>query len=619
VTDYLRLALATLLVLLPGRLIARALGQRGTAATLAWALAAQFVAWSVVFLVHGTVWLAIGVLAAIAVAAGLAGARIPIERTPPRPGIRAGVVAGGVVLGLLLWHVSGIVAGDGLFHLARVRKLVALGHLHLRSVDELAGGGLHPGYAFPLWHGMLATIAKLSGLDPGVVVRHEASLLAPIACLVAWEAGVAVFDSATAGLAVLAGQLGLYAFAAGHGGAYAQLALPGTAARQILVPAGIALFFLFVRSSRLPDAAALAAIFGALALVHVTYAVFAVIPLAAYALVRFQEWRVSGAALVAAGAPVALAVLWLRPLLDETVSHNPGTTTLAAGLAKYADELDVWSQHRYRVAPELVGRSGAVAVAALVLVPLAALAARRRWSAYVLGGTVAILALMLVPTLFVHLSNAASLSQSRRAAGFVPFTFAFAGGLGLLARSWLLVPLGLLAGIAVQHYWPGDFAYGLRNGGPATATWIAFVGGAIGLAATPYFRRRRPVREWPTRAAVAAWLFVLPVAVHGFRHWTPLNTSDRFALSPALVRALAALPAGAVVIADPTLSYRIAAAAPVYVVAAPPEHVADTHANNPYARVREVRRWLATDDPAVPRRYHATWAVKNGRLYRLAR
>jgi hypothetical protein len=617
VSEYLRLAFATLLVLLPGRLVARALGQSGTAATLAWALAAQFLAWAVVFVVHGTVWLAIGVLGGIAVVAGLAGARVPLVR-PPRPGIRAGVLAGGVVLGGLLWHVAGIVAGDGLFHLARVRKLVALGDLHLRTVDEFADGGLHPGYAFPLWHGLLATISKLSGLDPAVVVRHEASLLAPIACLVAWEAGVAVFDSPTAGLAVLAGQLGLYCFAAGHGGSFAQLALPGTASRQLLVPAGIALFFGYVRAPAPAGAAALAAMFGALALVHVTYAVYAAIPLAAYALVRFGEWRASGTALAAVAAPVVLAVLWLRPLLDETLSHNPGTTALAAGLAKYADELQVWSPHRYRIVPELVGRSGAVAVASLVLVPLAALAARRRWSAYVLGGTVAILALMLVPTLFVHLSNAASLSQSRRAAGFVPFAFAFAGGLALLARSWLLVPLALVAGLATQHYWPGDFAYGLRHGGPAVATWIAFVGGAIGLAATPFLRRRR-VREWPARAAAAAALFVLPVAVHGFRAWSPLTTSDRFALSPTLARQLRAVPAGAIVIADPRLSYRIGAAAPVYVVADPPPHVANTRANLPYVRERAVRRWLATGDPAVIRRYHPTWAVRNGRLYRLPR
>ena len=36
-----------------------------------------------------------------------------------------------------------------------------------------------------------------------------------------------------------------------------------------------------------------------------------------------------------------------------------------------------------------------------------------------------------------------------------------------------------------------------------------------------------------------------------------------------------------------------------------------------YDRVRAVKRWLATGDPAVPRRYGATWAVRRGHLYPL--
>ena len=53
-------------MLAPGWLVARALGQRSGSATLVWATAAVFVAWAVVFVVHGSIWLAVGVLAAIA-------------------------------------------------------------------------------------------------------------------------------------------------------------------------------------------------------------------------------------------------------------------------------------------------------------------------------------------------------------------------------------------------------------------------------------------------------------------------------------------------------------------------------------------------------------------------
>ena len=78
---------------------------------------------------------------------------------------------------MLLWVAAPSVQGDGLFHLARARKLLALDHLSLERVSEFADGSLHPGYAFPLWHGFIALIAKVAGEDPERVVTHLPSLL----------------------------------------------------------------------------------------------------------------------------------------------------------------------------------------------------------------------------------------------------------------------------------------------------------------------------------------------------------------------------------------------------------------------------------------------------------
>ena len=78
------------------------------------------------------------------------------------------------------------------------------------------------------------------------------------------------------------------------------------------------------------------------------------------------------------------------------------------------------------------------------------------------------------------------------------------------------------------------------------------------------------------------------------------------------------MPPLAVIIASPQISYRLLAAAPVYVVAAPPVHVANTRANMPYVREKEVEAWLAGRAPGVARKYGATWAVRQGRLYRLS-
>ena len=301
IVDYVRLAFATCVVLLPGFLIARALGQRSASAAIAWAFLALFVAWAVVFAVHGTIRLAAGILAGIGVSAGVIAVRGLVQpevvavddgdRPDPVSWGRRAVALAGVVFGIVLWRVEGAVTGDALFHEARVRKLIDLSSLHLRSVDELARGGLHPGYAFPLWHGFLALVAKVSRLDPSVVLHREASVLVPIAFVVAWEAGLAVFGSVTGGISVLAASVALYCLAAGHGGAYVSLALPATASRQILVLAAFALFFAYADSGRLSDLGALSAAFGAIVLVHPTYALFALIPLVAYSLIRWRDWK----------------------------------------------------------------------------------------------------------------------------------------------------------------------------------------------------------------------------------------------------------------------------------------------------------------------------------------
>ena len=606
---YLRLAFGTLCVLAPGWAVARALGQRSVSAVLAWTMASVFVAWAAVFALHRSIHLAVLVLALIFVGALVAHrAREPGSRGEPRS--RAWLFAG-VVLGWLLWHVEGVVTGDGLFHEARVRKLADLTSLHLRTVDEFKDGGLHPGYAFPLWHELLALVSWFSGVDPGIVVRHEASLLVPLAVAVTWEAGVAVFDARWAGSSLVVLSLAVFCFGPGHGGSYATLALPGTAARQLLVPAAIALFFW----SR---PAALAAVFGALALAHPTYALFLLVPLAAFALLRAREWRTYAPLLGAALVPTALVLLWLRPIVDETVSHDPGPGERLRGLQHYGDQLVVRDEHHFRLAAEVFGRSGAVAVASLLVLPLAGLALRRRWAVFALAGSLAVLLLTEVPWLFVHFSDAVSLSQARRIAGFAPLLFALVGALALLARSWLVLPAALVAGIVLQRLWPGDFDYGLRHGGPAAATWIALVGGAIALVAGSI--RRPDLRENHRLGAAAAACFVLPVFVHGLWHWSPRVTEDPLALSPRLVHRLrTVVPKGAVVLAPVKTSYRVTAQAPVYVVAAPVTHVANTKANDPYGRARAVRHWVLTSDPRVAKRYGATWAIRNGRLYRLTR
>jgi hypothetical protein len=605
----LRLALATAVVLAPGWAVARALGLRGVAATLAWSLALVFGAMALTFAVGSSLTVTLVLL----LATGACAAPFAIRGKPGHslPGWWK-VAAGGAVLGVLLWHVAGEVGGDGYFHLARVRKLLAFDDLSLDGVGEFADGGLHPGYAFPLWHGFLALVAKVAMVDPRDVVLHEASVLAPIAVLAAYEAGLALFRTAGPAAAAAAAQVALIGFAPGHGGAYTALALPATASRQILVPVALALAFTAVAEPSRAVLATTAAAGLALAVVHPTYAIFLWIPFAGFLAVRWawtrHDARAIGAALGALAVPAGLFFVWLLPIVRDTVSHSPGGDEVRRAVAQYSGQLVVSDDgERYALAPELFGRGGAVAVAALVLVPLAGLAARRRWAAYVVGGSVAVLLLGLTPWLFTPFSDLVSLSQSRRAAGFLPFAFAFAGGLAVasaLLRRWLL-PIALAAGIGLQLLYPGDFDYVLTDGGPALATWAASLGGVVAIVVG--LRRRLALER---AAGVAAALFLLPVFVHGLWNWSPNEMRRPNPLSPALREALRdRLPVGAVLFSDLESSYRAAASAPIYIAAAPPGHVADTEENRPYERRDDVRRFFASGDLAIPRRYGAGWLL----------
>ena len=622
-----QLAFANAVLLLPGALVARALGLRSVSAAVAWSFAVLFAALAVVFALGTSLTVALVLLLAAGAAAWRLGGRLP--RPERLPG-RWWVFAAGALLGLLLWPIAGEIGGDGLFHLARARKLDAFDSLSLDAVNEFADGGLHPGYAFPLWHGYLALVARVGFLDPASVVLHQATVFAPVALLVVYEAGYLLFRRVGPAVAAVIAQVTVTAIAPAHGGAYTALGLPATGSRQILLPAAVALALgacvsgtQALRRAALASAAAAGL---ALAVVHPTYAIFLWLPfggfLAVRSLVAREDARRIAAALAALVVPAAAYLAWLLPVVRETASVAPGEDEVQRAFRQYAGQLDVWSESTYRLAPEVFGRAGPVAIAALLLVPLAGLAFRRRWAAYVLGGFLAVAAVMLVPQLFVPFSDLVSISQSRRTAGFWPLAFAFAGGLAVLATLLraLVVPLALAAGIVLQLLYPGEFAYRLDDGGPALVTWIAVAGGVAALLGGLVFLKHKPPFDRAgALAGVAAAAFALPTAIAAVPDWSDSPGRLPSPLTPGLVAALREqVPEGDVVYSDPETSYRIAAEAPVYVATAPPGHVADTEQNRPYERRDEARRFFDTGDLSIPRERGADWVVVDRARFEVA-
>jgi hypothetical protein len=625
---WVRLAAATLAVLLPGVFVARCLGQRSAAAALASSVTLVGAGLALTVALGASLNVTLAFLFAAGTVAfvwSLAGRELEGVPLPGAARFTRGLVAlGGIGLGVGIWFVQGAFTGDVFFHLGRIRKLETLHSLSLHNVGEFRHAGLHPGYAFPMWHAWLALVARLAGVSPTSVAAHEASILVPIALVLLLEMGWAIFRSIGLALAVVFAQLAFKVFAPGHGGVYRFLWEPGSVATQLLVPAAVAFFFYFVRKPAWPTALMLAATSGSLALVHPTYALFVAIPLAAFVIARAlltwgRDFRSGVIAFAVFGLPMALAFLWLEPVIKETIPVSPNPAQLAQNLHHYRSDLVVHSLARYSLAPARIDRNGAVTIVALLLVPLALLARRRRWAAFVLGGTVAVLGIELWPLVFPHFSNAVSLSQSRRLSGFIPFAVALAGGAAIVARySRALALVGALAcGIWLQVAFAGDFGLRAPRTEPAIVVWIALYGGIAALIAGALLAWRRygdPPRPEPRPrggvAAVAVLFLVLPVAVHGFSSWTPQVKHDRDALTPGLIRFLQQdVAPRSVLFSDLATSYRATAFAPVYVVAVPPTHAANTRPNELAKRRRAVLRFFTHPSLEEPEAWGAQWLV----------
>ena len=607
-------------LLLPGACIVRLLGERAIGAQLAaafvWSLPVLFAVLVAVFAVGAPLGLAVGLLGAVTLvlfAASLRRSRVVPDRSDQTAVALLFVLGAG--LAGALWWATGTIGGslgpslsDALFHLGRARKLDEAGSLDsIGVVNEFADADLHPGYAFPLWHGALALVARLAGVDATLVVLYLPPVLTPLAVLIAYAAGRALFRSAAGGIGTAIAGLALVAFPFGGVGRLQFLAQPGGASRYLLVPALLGLLFAYVNEGRRAQLAGVAAAALALAVVHPTYVVFVALPLAGFLLARGVlgdglDVRRIGAGLAAVALSAGLYFLWLVQFVGEAGHRSPfrftqQVETVGSALRLSADQL-AWG--------------GGIKVLALGAVPLALLAGGRRWGAYVLGGAVALLLTALVPQLFDHLVDAVSVSQAARLAGFLPLAFALAGAT-LLAGRLRAAGVAAVAAVAIGS----QIAYDAPATQAGWIVWTAAIGAAVGLAvfgfARPLVLDRGTDGRWTTLAATA---LALPVAVAGFAGYERWDEPDPDGLTPGLTSALREdVPPLAVVLAPSTTSYRITGYAPVRVVVAPPGHTAFNTGPDYRARDEAVRRFFF--DPgvtpeergAVLERYQVAWII----------
>ena len=505
------------------------------------------------------------------------------------------------------------------------RSCDAFDELSLDAVNEFADGGLHPGYAFPLWHGFLALVANVAGVDPAASSCHEASdARAGRAARRLRGRRTRSSARAAAGVAVVCAQVGADRARAGHGGAYTALGAAGDG-QPPAARAGGARALLRLRPRRRPLAAAARRSrrpgSRSRSCTRPTRSSSACRSPATSSLRALVGARRAAGARDGAGGASCSRRPRSRLAAAGRAARRPRTRRRRASssgrFAQYPGQLDVFSDTSYRLAPEVFGRGGAIAVAALVLVPLAALALLRRWAAFVLGGSLAVLAVMLASALFPPFADLVSLSQSRRAAGFLPFAFAFAGGAaraGRLAAAWLVLPVALAAGIVLQLALPGRLRLPAEGRRPGA--------GDLDRRRSAARRRRWSRRSCaapglrssaPTRLAAAAAALFVAARRRRTRPATG-SPSRRAPAEPAHAgagarRCVTTSRKGDVVFSDIETSYRIAAYRAglrrLGAAGARRRHGGESALRAPQRRAPLLR----TGDLVIPRRYGADWLV----------
>jgi hypothetical protein len=277
----------------------------------------------------------------------------------------------------------------------------------------------------------------------------------------------------------------------------------------------------------------------------------------------------------------------------------------------------VFGPSSFRRAPDSITNQtgGAPSVAALVALPLALLGSRRRWGAFVLGGSVSVLAINLTPALFPRFAEVVSIPQSLRLVHFLPWSFALAGGAMVLSRlkQWGLI-LSAAAGLGLSLLYRAEFRISSPiQHGAAWAVWFGLVAGTAALIAGRFVKGREGGGSpaWVVAIAVA---FIFPLMIRGLSNIEHRNSRT---FAPGLIQAVREdVPNRAVVLATPRISYRIQAYAPVYIVAAPARHSRGraTTTNRVTERLADVKRFFSNNASNADRRrilkkYGVSWII----------
>ncbi|HEY7259623.1 MAG TPA: hypothetical protein VH459_11165 [Gaiellales bacterium] len=571
--------------------------------------------------------LALGMLAGVSftVVLALVGAATIAGLTPARRRLAApprdlAIAATGALVGFALgtrWQWS--FYGDEVFHAGRVRKLLALDGLSLDGVSTYLNGHAHAGYAFPLLHAVQAGAIDLVRADATDAYPNLSPAFAMLLPVVLFATGRAIGGTAV-GVSAMA--LGLFDAVQLSPPDLGMLQWPGPFVFFLLMPIGVLAMVEAVRhdGDRWLEAA-VAAVAACTAFVHPTYVVMLLAMVAGVWLLTRRGWRAVAASGVASAG--ILAWIWWVALRG---AHLKPPASGQWRVATPVDYVFVGGHAIASTAADIVQGRIPFLLAALALPVLLVWRDRR----YALAATA-----MAGPVLVVGLPGPAAAGiaaigagQTHRLPEAIPWVFTLATALALvaggvrtrLAARWALpAALTAVALVGVSQVWRE------RDWSWLPMTPVALV--VLGIVVVYLARGWRAGAEALSASAGATLVMTLVVLAvpaahqagelsHALRHGV---TAPPSATVPpgltALLRPVAADEHLPVVLAAPSLAYRLVGFSDVYAVAVPEVRSRAEPKNDPAGRRAAVRRFL---NPATAESIRRSIAALYGVRYVIA-
>ncbi len=565
---------------------------------------------------------ALAAYALIAVVAWALEWRLQRRRGLARRGTDVAGTSGWTILLVAVATFAGLLlrtrlAFDALFHLGIVRRIAELPNPGFDNLDRIVGSGVNPAYAVPTWQGMLASVSVLTRLDPATVFEASAMVALLLAACAAAAFGRALTGTRVGELAGCAAYVWLrVAFPRreleGDGVAYSPI--PGNIALDVLVPLLLVATILLLRSRtrRRGDGALVTLLAVATALIvvlHANYIAYVAIIgagtllwlLAAGPFSRKIAARVGlvVTSVVVPGLVILAALLPVLMLLDHFAS--PAEVRIDYHLVSLwgIDVIRPGHLYDWFAAPGLL---------AILAVPWSAWISRGVTRALVCGGLFALMLFAFVPGMIHVLDATGSRTLTLRlprpvgvlligvAAIVLPDLAARTMALAARVRErrgvWAARAVSL-APIVATLALVAAYGYPLARREPPQYGWNwPSVVAALGLLAVflhsivrrdrsgdprPVLADDRAVRSLAPRSlAIALALLAVAMLPSGLmsmrrgmwqsRELVASYKADDLRCFDGVQKALRAIPAGDVLLADPVTAYGAQALAPAYVV-----------------------------------------------------